>query len=77
MSRRNVTPDFGRPLASNALTTTEDCEPPSWLIASGVAVILNDCANSEGPDSSGVSVEWTVHPTNGEREREDGSETNE
>src|SRR3954465_15862680 len=61
MSRRNVTDGLGAPFASKARTTIADCAPPSWLIASGVAVIPNDSANSDGPESGGGSVLWTVH----------------
>ena len=42
-----------------------DCEAPSWLMLSGVAVMLTDCPNSDGP-----VIDGTMSWLNGARRRE-------
>jgi hypothetical protein len=56
MSTRIGNDAIGRPSGPRAVIRIEDCDPPSCAIESGVAVIDNDKANSEGPDSDGASV---------------------
>src|SRR5437773_9979792 len=43
------------PFGSRTVITMEDCEPPSWLMLSGVARMDIDCASSDGPISGGAS----------------------
>src|ERR1700731_3558966 len=59
MSILNTSPGMLFPFTSRAVTTIEDCEAPSWLMLSGVAVRANDNASSEGPASSGTFVSET------------------
>src|SRR3954462_3213831 len=49
MSTRTEQPTSGAPDASRVVTTIDDCEPPSWLMLSGVADTLIDVAASDGP----------------------------
>src|SRR5262245_2705709 len=61
MSRRKDWPTAGFPNASNADSTIRDCDAPSWVIVSGLAVIPNDNPISDGPVRGGTSVEFTTH----------------
>src|SRR5262245_34386328 len=61
MSRRKDWPTAGFPNASNADSTIRDCDAPSWVIVSGLAVSPNDNAISDGPVRGGTSVEFTTH----------------
>ena len=49
MSSRRGSAEIGLAFASLATTWIDDCEAPSWLMLSGVAVMLSDSANSDGP----------------------------
>src|SRR5438445_13043717 len=55
MSRRIASPEMPLPFGSRTVITMEDCEPPSWLMLSGVARMDIDCASSDGPISGGAS----------------------
>src|SRR5262245_21508574 len=61
MSRRKDWPTAGFPNASNADSTIRDCDAPSWVIVSGLAVSPNDNPISDGPVRGGTSVEFTTH----------------
>src|SRR5471032_295338 len=52
----------GRPLPSGpiAVTLIEDCDPPSWLMLSGIAFSVTVSARPEGPLSAGGVVLLTV-----------------
>ena len=42
ISSRSGTPDSGFPSGPIARTLTDDCDPPSWLMLSGMALSVND-----------------------------------
>src|SRR5229473_4039743 len=56
MSSLNTCPEMYFPFTSRAVTIIEDCDAPSWLMLSGVAVRANDSASSDGPVSPGTFV---------------------
>ena len=56
MSMRSGSDDKGRPSGPMAVTLIDDCDPPSWLMLSGVAVSVRFNADVEGPVSAGGSV---------------------
>src|SRR6185295_15476360 len=62
MSRRSASPETGLPSGPIAVTLTDDCEPPSWLMASGMALTVSESARPDGPLSGGASVLLTVQP---------------
>jgi hypothetical protein len=47
---------FGAPFSSRTVTTTTDCDAPSWLMLSGVAESNIDVAKPDGPVSDGAVV---------------------
>jgi hypothetical protein len=49
------------PLGPRAVTATTLCEAPSWVIVSGVIVMVMDVPNSEGPPKAGASSFFIVH----------------
>jgi hypothetical protein len=53
MSMRSGKPDTGLPSGPIAVTFTDDCDAPSWLMLSGTALTCNDNARPDGPDSGG------------------------
>src|SRR4051794_35215543 len=61
MSMRSASPGMPLPLTSNAFTAMADCDAPSLLMLSGVAVTRSDWANSDGPESGGVVCWLVVH----------------
>src|SRR3990167_3108087 len=52
----------GRLDTSRTVTVITDCELPSRGNRSGVAVIVTDRANSEGPVNTGAGCSWTEQP---------------
>src|SRR4029453_17907062 len=56
MSMRSDNPAMPLPSGPLAVTRMDDCDPPSWLMASGLATTLSESAKSDGPDSVGVSA---------------------
>src|SRR5713101_9499334 len=60
MSIRNASPGMLFAFASRAVTVIDDCDAPSWLMLSGVAVRANDSASSDGPVSDGIFVSETL-----------------
>src|SRR3954465_13033659 len=62
VSTRTGSPATGFPSGPIAVILTDDCEPPSWLMLSGMALTLRLNARPEGPVSGGASVFLTVHP---------------
>ena len=56
ISRRIASPRIGLALESRTNTVMEDCDAPSWLMLSGIAVGTTDIASSDGPDRAGASV---------------------
>src|SRR4051812_41804563 len=62
MSSRSGTPAMPLPSGPIAVTLTDDCDPPSWLIASGIASSLSDSARPDGPVNGGASLLLTVQP---------------
>src|SRR5262245_35686784 len=51
-----ATPPSAAPLGPVATTAIEDCEAPSWVKRSGVAVIVKERAIVDGPVSAGASA---------------------
>src|SRR5258708_512333 len=62
LSRRRDTPAGPLPSGPIAVTLTDDCDPPSWLMASGIALTFSVSARPDGPVSGGGSVFLTVQP---------------
>ena len=56
MSTRIGSADCGLPSGPMASTLTLACEPPSWLMLSGMAFKLSESANVEGPLTAGTSL---------------------
>ena len=56
MSKRIGSPETGLPSGPIAVTFTDDCDPPSCAMLSGVAVTRSVSASSDGPVNGGASV---------------------
>src|SRR4051812_33349971 len=52
----------GLPFESEAETVMSDCDAPSWVIASGVALTVIPVPYSDGPVSGGVGWFFIVQP---------------
>src|SRR5216110_2684223 len=63
MSTRTGSPAIAFPVGPIAVTLIDDCDPPSWLMLSGIAATVTDRASPDGPVSDGPSLVWTVQPT--------------
>src|SRR3954451_18742956 len=62
MSIRIGTPVFPRPSGPIAVTLIDDCDPPSWLMLSGIALSVSVSASPDGPVSGGGVESLTVQP---------------
>src|SRR3954464_959604 len=62
MSIRIGTPVLPRPSGPIAVTLIDDCDPPSWLMLSGIALNVSVSASPDGPGSGGGVEPWPVHP---------------
>jgi hypothetical protein len=56
MTRRSAWFAFGPPFSLRTVTTMLDCDAPSWLMLSGVAVTVTDVAKPDGPVGVGAVV---------------------
>jgi hypothetical protein len=61
MSIRKEMPAIGRPSGPMTWADTDDCEAPSCVMRSGIAVIVTERAVVDGPEGEYVSDWCTVH----------------